>query len=166
MNIEANVLADVFDLTRAASLQSFQSLEKAGVDLHHVFSVEGKNLNAPFWIMAHLAVSEQFLLLQALGGPKIKLPWARMFGLGAVPPAREDCPSLQEVIESLHMVHHAAMEWVRGLSDEALQEPTATGTSFGGVDQKKSLIMHAIRHEGMHAGHLGWLCKIHGLPTI
>jgi hypothetical protein len=166
MNTEAQVLADVFDATRAASLQAFNAMLKAGVDLHQSFSVEGKNLNAPFWIMAHLAVSEQFLLLHALGGPRIKLPYARMFGLGAIPPTKENCPPLDEIMRDVHLVHEASMQWVRGLSQEDLLAPTATGTSFGGVDQKRALIIHAIRHEGMHAGHLGWLCKIHGLPTL
>ena len=30
----------------------------------------------------------------------------------------------------------------------------------------KSLFMHSIRHEGIHAGHLSWLCKLHEIKTI
>ena len=34
------------------------------------------------------------------------------------------------------------------------------------VNIVKSALMHSIRHEGIHAGHLSWHCKLFGIKTI
>ncbi|HRH39349.1 MAG TPA: DinB family protein, partial [Flavobacteriales bacterium] len=64
---EAQVLAHVMDRTRAYTLFYFDRIKDK--DLHHRFVCDGKELNTPFWLIAHLATSENGLLLRATGGP-------------------------------------------------------------------------------------------------
>lgn len=164
MRSEGIILADVMDKTRQLSLFYFSQLK--GKDLYKTFQSEEVELNSAFWIFAHLTVTENFLLLRSTGGELIKFSWAKQFGIGSTVPTREECPPLQEVLETSREVHERAINHLRTLSDEALKKPTTTGVTFGGEDSIRSIIMHAIRHEGAHAGHLGWLCKLHGVKTI
>lgn len=166
MRNEAQVLADMFALTRASSMAAIEQLRESDCDLHQVFEVAGKPMNSAFWILAHLAVSENFLMLHATGGERVRIPWARNFGLGSTPLLPDACPPLEEVLEIMQTVHERSQAHVRQLTAEQLGAPTVTGTDFGGKDEIRSVIMHAIRHEGMHAGHLGWICKWQGLKTI
>jgi len=135
-------------------------------DLHQVFEIEGKRLNSAFWIMAHLAVTENFLLLRSTGGNHVKIPWARQFGLGSVPPAREECPPFEEVNHLLQEVHQKSLDHIAGLDTGILDQENTTGFSFDGEKSIRATIVHAIRHEGSHAGHLGWLCKLNGIKTL
>lgn len=61
-------------------------------------------------------------------------------------------------------MHAKAIEHVRTLDDVALSAPNPTGLPFG--PQIRDVITHAIRHESSHTGHLGWLCKLHGVKTM
>ena len=63
-------------------------------------------------------------------------------------------------------VHRQAIAHVATLGEDALSAPNPTGLPLGGAGQVRDVIMHAIRHEGSHIGHLGWLCKLHGIPTV
>jgi uncharacterized damage-inducible protein DinB len=164
MKKEAQVLADMMDSTRQLSFYYWNKLQEK--DIYKTFECNGAVLNNAFWVMAHLAVTENFLLLRSTGGEMIKFSWAKQFGLGAALPLKEECPPLQEMIDTLNFVHQKSLLHLSQLSDEDLEKPTITGVKFGGEDSIRSIIMHAIRHEGTHAGHLGWLCKLHGIKTI
>ncbi|MFN3917770.1 MAG: DinB family protein [Flavobacteriales bacterium] len=164
MRTESLILADVMDKTRQVSLFYFSQLQ--GKDLHKIFDSEGIKLNNAFWIIAHLAVTENFLLLRSTGGEIIKFGWAKQFGIGSTVPEKADCPPLKEVLETSQLVHQRSIDHIRSLTDEDLNKPTSTGVNFGGEDTVRSIIIHAIRHEGIHSGHLSWLCKLHGVKTI
>ena len=161
---EAQVLTEMMEMTRGLTRWYFSKLK--ATDLHHQFEVNGIKLNNAFWTVAHLVVSQHFLMIVATGGEKMNIPWARQFGLGTTIPAPEDCPPLEEVERLLEEVHQQAIAHVGTLTDEQLDEPTTTGTAFGGVDSKRNIISHCIRHEGTHIGHLGWLCKLHKIDTV
>jgi len=162
---EAVILADTIDFTRKLTQSYFKRLKD--VDLHKTFECEGKTMNSAFWIMAHLAVTENYLLLHATGGELIRFSWAKLFGLGSAVPEIKDCPAIEEVIEKLNAVHERSMEHIRKLSDEDLDKPNPTFIKFKDApDTLRMIIQHAIRHEGTHAGHLSWLCKLHGIKTI
>ncbi|HEY0978506.1 MAG TPA: DinB family protein, partial [Flavobacteriales bacterium] len=75
-------------------------------------------------------------------------------------------PAFTEVWEMFNTVHERALQHVATLNNEQLEAPNRTGTRFGGQEQVRDVIMGAIRHEGYHCGQLGWLCKIHGIPTF
>jgi hypothetical protein len=158
------LLALTLDKTRESTLGSFKLLKNEHI--HRRLNADGVLINSPFWTMAHLAVSENFLCLHAIGGPRLKLAWARNFGLGSVPLPPDACPPLNEIIESAEAVHKQACDFIRSLSDEQLAAPTTTGTTFGGEDRIDLLIIHAIRHEGIHSGHLGLMVRSWIGPTI
>ncbi|MEO8591121.1 MAG: DinB family protein [Flavobacteriales bacterium] len=163
MPTEAQVLAHVMDRTRQYTLSYFDRLKDQ--DLHRRFVCEGKELNTAFWLIAHLTTTENGLLLMATGGPFNKFSWAKHFNVGStgLPPA--ECPPFAEVFEMLNAVHAKAIAHVATLSAEALEAPNVTGfASFGTT--VRDVITHAIRHEGSHCGHLGWLCKLYGIKTV
>ena len=135
-------------------------------DLHKVYEVDNIKLNSTFWIMAHLSVTENFLLLRSTGGENVKIPWARQFGLGSVPPAKEDCPPLDEITSVFNDIHQKAIKHIASLDDKFLDTDNLLGFEFLGEKTVRSNIIHAIRHEGSHAGHLGWLCKLNGIKTL
>ncbi len=161
---EQEVLNLLLKQTREQSLNYFHKIPTE--NLHGRLHLEGKALNSPFWILAHLAVSSNFLLLHATGGDRLKLPWARQFGLGSTVPAPEDCPPLQEVLDALAEIQTRALAHIAAMSSEELSLPTTTGTAFGGVDTRRHIIGHCIRHEASHAGHLAWLAKAWGAALI
>ena len=47
--------------------------------------------------MAHLAVSENRLLLRATGGPFEKFSWAKHFSVGSQGLPKDQCPPYEEV---------------------------------------------------------------------
>ena len=160
----AETLAQTMEQTRNLTLFYFNKLKDQ--DIHKQFESEGIALNNAFWIMAHLAVTENFLLLHAIGSERERISWARDFGLGSEIKAAESCPTFEEVKTVMNTVHTKAMTYVRTLTDTDLLKPTINGVNFGGEDSVKSTIMHAIRHEGGHTGQLGWLCKLYGIKTF
>ncbi len=164
MNTEAQTLAHLIGKTRELTQLYFDILKDA--DWYRTFDVNGTTLNHPFWIMAHLAVTQNYLLLRSTGGEVVKIPWARQFGLGSILPAKADCPPMNEVKETFDTIHNKSVNHIHSLNADILDNTNTTGFQFLGEDSIRSVIVHAIRHEGTHAGHLGWLCKLHGLKTI
>jgi len=163
MRTEAQVLAHVMDRTRQYTLNYLRYLKD--VDVHRRFVCEGVELNTAFWLVAHLTTSENGLLLMATGGPFEKFTWAKHFTLGSKGLPAEECPPYAEVWATFKEVHAKAVAHVATLSDEVLNGPNMTKLPLIG-DTTRDVITHAIRHEGSHIGHLGWLCKLHGIKTM
>ena len=159
---EAQVLAHMMDRSREYTLSYFNKLKDQ--DLHKRFVCEGKELNSAFWLIAHLATSENGLLLRSTGGEFIKFSWAKHFTLGGAGLPPEECPPFAEVFDIFSTVHAKAIDHVRTLDEATLSAPNPTGLPFG--PQIRDVITHAIRHESSHTGHLGWLCKLHGVKTM
>lgn len=164
MSTEAVVLANVIQKTRDLTNLYLNLLKD--VDQYKEFEVEGKKLNSVFWIRAHLAVTQNFLLLRSTGGETIKIPWARQFGLGSTATSKELCPPMEEINNIFEMVHEKSVQHISMLNDSYLDQVNATGFEFAGENSVRSIIIHSIRHEGTHAGHLGWLCKLYGIKTM
>lgn len=161
---ETQTLIETLNSTRDLTRYYLSNLK--GQDVHKVFEVEGKKLNSILWLVAHMAVSENWLLLVCTRGEHVKIPWARQFGLGSEIPKPEDCPSFEEVLEYFKKVHDTAIAHISTFTDADLASPTTNGIDFGGEDSKRAIIRHCIRHEGVHAGHLSWLCKLFDVKTI
>ncbi len=138
----------------------------AGVDLHRTFNVDGKTLNSAVFIFGHLAVTQNFLCLSCTGGEIVRFPWARLFALGAPVPEAKDCPPIEEILATMDAVHAKALAHIRSLSDVQLESPNPKGWKMASDESNRSVILHSVRHESSHAGHLGWLCKLHGIKTI
>lgn len=161
---ESQVLVEMLEMSRQLTHYYLKKLE--GQDIYKVFKVEGKELNSILWLIAHITVSENWLLLVCTGGEKVNIPWARQFGLGSTVPAKEDYPPAEEIMAMFNKVHEASIAYVSSLTEEDLAKPTTNGVTLGGEDSVRSIIKHAVRHEGTHAGHLGWLCKLFDVKTI
>lgn len=161
---ETQTLVETLELSRDLTKFYLKKLEDQ--DVYKTFEIEGKKLNSILWLIAHLAVSENWLLLVCTGGERVKIPWARQFGLGSEVPKKEEYPPREEIIEMFDKVHCQAIDYISHLTDEDLSKPTTNGTTLGGEDSIRAIIKHAIRHEGAHAGHLGWLCKLFDVKTI
>ncbi len=162
MRTEAQVLSHMMDRTREWTLYYLRPLK--GQDPHRRFVCEGKELNTVFWLVAHLATSENGLLLSATGGPFEKFWWAKHFTLGAEGVPIEACPPYEEVWETFKAVHQKAIAHIATLSEEQLNAPNPTKLAIG--DTVGDVITHAIRHEGAHNGQLAWLCKLYGIKMI
>ena len=161
---EAVVLANVIQKTRELANLYLNLLKD--VDQYKEFEVEGKKLNSVFWIRAHMTVTQNFLLLRSTGGETIKIPWARQFGLGSTTITKELCPPMEEITNMFEMVHEKSVKHIATLDDAYLDQVNASGFEFAGENSVRSIIIHSIRHEGTHAGHLGWLCKLNGIKTM
>lgn len=161
---EARILADLMDHAHTMTLQQVERLQQH--DLHQRFSVNGMELNSPFWILAHLAVSENWLILKGTNGPFQKFSWAKQFTLGATPPAPAECPPFEEIMSTLDRIHQLAVDHVAGLSNGDLTSPHLALMKLDGDNDMRAVIHHHIRHMNMHNGQLAWLCKLCGLPTI
>lgn len=161
---ETQTLVETLELSRDLTRYYLKNLENQ--DIHKTFEIEEKKLNSILWLVAHITVSENWLLLVCTGGEKISIPWARQFGLGSEIPKKEDCPSFEEIMTYFNNVHEKSITYINQLTNEDLSKPTTNGVDFGGEDSVRAIIKHAIRHECTHAGHLGWLCKLFGVKTI
>ncbi|MBS1546565.1 MAG: DinB family protein [Bacteroidetes bacterium] len=162
MPTEAQVLSHVMDRAREWTRYYLSPLK--GADPHRQFVCDGKPLNTVFWLVAHLATSENGLLLAATKGPFEKFWWAKHFTLGAPGLPPEECPTFAEVWETFNAVHLNAVAHVAQLDDAALNAPNPTKLSIG--DTVRDVITHAIRHESGHSGQLAWLCKMYGIKMI
>lgn len=157
-------LSDVMDHAHGYTLQHLERLKDS--DLHHRFEVQGHRLNSAFWIVGHLAVSQNWLILRGTGGPFQKFSWAKQFTLGATAPEASECPPWEEVLATYQRIHALAMTHVSGLDEDLLSAPHQGMLKVGDQESVRGIIKHHIRHENAHNGQLDWLCKLHGLPTI
>ncbi len=136
-----------------------------GQDMHRVFTAEGQPLNTAFWLIAHLATSQNGLLLRATSGPFEKFSWAKHFSVGSQGLPPDQCPPYEEVWGTFNAVHERVMQHLPTLTPEQLDAPNITGLQAIGTTVR-DVITHAVRHEALHTGHLSWLCKLYGQRTI
>lgn len=161
---EAHFLADMMRHAHFMTQSHLRKLES--VDLHKRFQVDGKDLNSGYWMFAHMAVSQNWLILRGTNGPFQKFSWAKLFNLGTAPPPQEQCPPFDEVKTKLEEIQQLSLSHVESLSAEALSSPHNAMMQLPIENTMRSIIKHHIRHESMHNGQLSWLCKLHGLKMI
>lgn len=160
MNNEAKTLAALMDRSHKAVLSALGNLQ--GQDLHRRFSVDGKELNSVFWILAHLTGSQNWLILRGSGGPFRKYSWAKHFGMGSTGIVPVDSPTLDEVLTMYETIHAESMAHVSSLTDEQLALPHQAMMNLAAGDDVRTVIGHHILHESGHCGQLDWLCKLYG----
>jgi hypothetical protein len=164
MVTESHILAEIVDKTRFQTSAYIDKLRDT--DLHKVFTAEGQPLNSAFWIIAHLAVTQNGLLLRCTGGDSMRIPWAKQFNIGSQVASAADSPPIAEVLDVLNEVHRRSLSHIRTLDTVQLDSPNPTGYEIMGETTIRGMIVHSIRHEGSHAGHLGWICKLNGIKTM
>ncbi len=163
-NVEIKVLTEAYDM--AVGLVRYYTGKLKDADPYKQWEVNGHRLNSIVWINAHLCWSEDFLLLQALGAPSTPINWLEHYHLGSNGSLHETSLPIKTVLESRKIIHAAALAHLNTLTDEDLKKDNAFDIQFDDNKSFKNILIHAIRHEGSHAGQLGWLCKINGLATI
>lgn len=161
---ESQSLALVFD--RAHDYTKYYFGELRNTDIHHRFEVNGKKLNSAYWLIAHLTMSQNWLLLNGTGAEMERFSWAKLFNMGKEPPSAEECPLISDILETSMLIHEKTMAWLNSLTGEQLDEPHKIGFNVGGEGTIRDAIAHATRHEAGHAGQLGWLCTIQGIKTV
>lgn len=160
---EGAVLAKAMDAARKNTLYYFDKLKDR--DLQYAPSINGVELNSAHWIMAHLATTENGLLLFATGGAGEKFSWAKHYMNGTMPPAPELRPAIDDVLATMQRVHEQAMAHISAMDSAALSAPLPPQLAKFGTELR-DVVNAAIRHEGYHCGQLGWSCKIHGIKTV
>ena len=162
---EGQILAEVLDNTRQLT-RWYISLLK-GYDPFKQFVVDGKQLNSAYWLIGHLAWTQNNMLLKTTGGKAMDIPWEKHFGFGkALDKDAEGLPGIKEILDTLKELQQRSVDHLRQITPEELDEPNPGGIAFGGDSSKRMMVHHVIRHEGVHAGHLSWICKLHGVKTI
>lgn len=164
MPTTANILADTYEM--ALGLVRFYTSNLKEVDPHKNWEVNGAKLNSVAWLNAHLCWSEDFLLLKAIGGKSPDVKWLEHYSFGSDGSLHEPTIDVKTILDDRKIIHEAAMAHIRSLSDEDLEKDNLMGMSFSQSKSIKTIIQHAIRHEGTHAGQLGWLCKINGIKLV
>jgi hypothetical protein len=162
----SELLAIAVDDARKYTMVFGNKLIESNVDLFKNFDFDGIKLNSAAFILGHHAVTENFLCLSCTGGEIVRFPWAKTFALGVAMPSKEEYPPLNEILGVLSEVHLKALHHIKSLSDSDLEKPNTKGVKFATDESIRSIILHAVRHESSHAGHLSWLCKLHGIKTF
>src|ERR1043165_9556402 len=161
---ESQILWDVFEDVRG--LTKFYLMRAAEVDPHRVFRGEDKSLNTLYWLAGHIVWAQHYLLVEALTGNRMDIPWIEKFDNGLEDTREAGLPSLEVIRETMDRVHEQAKQNVLSLDATGLEEDNHVGIQFRAGKSKRTIIHHAIRHEPCHAGQIGWLLKLAGLETI
>lgn len=163
MKTEAQMLAHMVDRARQYARLYLSPLKH--VDPHREFVCEGKKLNTLYWLVAHMATTQNGLLLYSTGGPFQKFSWAKHYNIGGAGLPPDQAPPYEEVWATFKAVHDKAMQHIPTLSDADLAKPNITNLPLIG-DSVHDVITHAVRHESLHTGHISWLCKLYGVKTV
>jgi len=126
------------------------------VDVYKIFELEGKKFNPVIW-----EIGQGTYLT---GGKGLKFDWAPLFGIGVIPPSKENYPAYKEIWSTFNEVHKNTMNHISSLTDEQLATPSRM--DFAMVTDIRGTIQHCLRHEGTHIGHLGWLANMHAIKTV
>lgn len=163
-NIRVKTLAAAYEMAR--NLSNFYISKLEGIDVKSVYEVNGVKMNSAYWLVAHLAWTEHFLIIEGIGGDSMSIEWLNDFGFGAAPDDIKFDPSYEEVLSTLKKIHLRAMEIINNLSDDELEQENNINANFGGKTNKEVVLMHAIRHEPMHIGQISWILKANGVKMI
>lgn len=137
-----------------------------GLDVDKRFKVEGFETNSIHWIVAHQAWGENSIVLHGVNRQGLDVKWFDIFKIGSTHPEKESFPNFEETVRVFDEVHKKSLDLINSLTPEDLQRDNYTGLEFGGGKTNEALLRHAIRHEAMHAGHLSWLLRMHGVKKI
>lgn len=161
---DSQILAETFESVRNLTKFYFSKVKPEDAEIQMVSG--DVKFNSPKWIAAHLAWSEDFLILQGLGGESTGIDWLEEYGFGSKEDDLKTKLTLEEALSGLNLVHEKALKHINSLTNEQLDEKNNIGANFGGNDSKRSVLNHAIRHEPMHVGQLSWFIKSRGSELV
>jgi hypothetical protein len=161
---EAHMLSRQLNKARELSLWYLSLLKEC--DAQKTFTCGDKTFNSYYWEVGHMTVTESYLSIYLTYGHAPKIEWAKLFGLGSSNVITDQHPPFSVIWKTFKEIHQAAIEHVATLTDEQLNQPTKAPFKLAGVETVRDAIIHCIRHESLHTGHLSWLCKFHGVKSI
>ncbi|HLG02228.1 MAG TPA: DinB family protein [Bacteroidia bacterium] len=165
MKTELQTYRDLVAETRNLIRYYLKKLE--GADVRKRWEIDGKKLNSIYWLVAHMTWAQNNLLLRSSGGPNPGIKWLKFFGMGKSPDEGEvNGPSWEEVQEGFKRVHELALAHLNAMDPSLLDSPNKLDWEVMGSKTIRATIMHHIRHENTHAGHLSWLAKLNERVTI
>jgi hypothetical protein len=123
------------------------------------------------WQVGHIAVAQYYLALARVRGPKDAdadlIPEAMFgaFGKGSEPSgAAAAYPSVDAIRGTFDGVHEAALECVRGLTEDVLDEKVDKPHPM--FDTKGQALLFCPHHEMIHAGQIGLLRRLMGAGPL
>ncbi len=165
MPTTGQVLADQLNTSRELTRWYLSKLKET--DPFKQFEIEGKKLNNWYWIIAHLAWAEHFLIINGTGGELLpEFEELQPFSMGNSFSNVNAKHDVKELLALFKKVHEHCIERLQNITDEEMAEDNKLGFSFSSDMSKKALVMHCIRHEGTHTGNLAILCKAFDLKTV
>ncbi len=135
------------------------------IDKRKHLDFNGIKLNSLYWILGHLIDSENDLLLNALGQKGLQHEWLKKFSYGSALDVKCDIP-YDELMEIFTQNHKECMNHLKSLNDSDLEKDNFINFKIGDSKSIKTIIIHHIRHIGVHNGHLSSLCKLNGVETF
>lgn len=163
-NKEALILSDTFQKTRDLTRWYLSLLKES--DAHKRWEINGTRLNSIIWLASHITWAENFLVLKGTGGQAVELDWLDSYNIKSSGELHHTAHDMKTVMAAMKEVHERAMAHLITLSDERMEAENVLGFGFGGIKTNRMLVIHAIRHEAMHTGHLSWLCKINKVESV
>jgi uncharacterized damage-inducible protein DinB len=165
MPTPGQVLAD--QLTTSRELTRWYLSKLKETDPFKQFEIEGKKLNNWYWIIAHLAWAEHFLIINGTGGePLPEFEELQPFSMGNSFSQGNAKHDVKELLAIFKKVHEHCIARLQTITEEEMAQDNKLGFSFSSDMSKKALVMHCIRHEGTHTGNLAIMCKAFDLKTV
>ncbi len=161
---QSQILGETYESVRNLTKLYFSKFD--GIDLNKQLELNGVKFNSPQWLAAHLVWTEHFLIIKGLGNKSLDIPWLEEYSFGSNPDEIKTKLSYDEIMKKMDEVHTEAMSIISSLTDEQMEEPNHIGVTFGDSNTKRKILIHAIRHEPMHAGQLSWILKANGIKVV
>lgn len=157
---EMKILAHMVESARELTRFYLKHAEEA--DKHKTHTINGYTTNSILWTVAHLAWSQEYLILKSVANKDLGIPWFELFVIGKEQPATELLPPWEEVLTAFNDVHKGTMELLRSLPDSVLDELNHGDLEISTRRKKRELIVHFCRHECAHAGQIGLMIRMQG----
>jgi hypothetical protein len=163
----SNELTTIIEITkRTRELANFYIHKTKTVDVKKRFEADGKKLNSIYWLVGHMAWAQNNLIIRSTGGPNPEVAWLKFFALGKpAEEAEQNGPSYEEVVAGFEKVHKVAMEHLEQLDPALLDTENKINWEIMNSKTMRATLIHHIRHEGTHVGHLSWNASLHGIKT-
>src|SRR4030095_11930440 len=154
---EVQTLLEAYEMVRNLTKFYISKLNKEKI--HSNLKINGVTFNSAYWIVTHLLWTERFLIIQGIAGEDMDDHWLDEYGFGSVPADVKTKPEYDEILKLLDEIHAKAVKVLNSITDEQLNEPNNINANFGGANDKRAVLKHAIRHEPMHVGQISWILK-------
>jgi hypothetical protein len=165
MSTELSTLREI--IQRSRELANYYIHKTKDKDVKKRFEADGKKLNSIYWLVAHMTWGQNNLVLRSTGGPNPELPWLKFFGIGKdAEEGEQNGPSYEEVLAGFQKVHELSMAHLENLDPALLDAENKLNYEVMGAKTMRATLIHHIRHEGIHTGHLSVNASLHQVKTI